>query len=136
LLDSQPEPIRGFNKLLGFHIVEWRADYVRVEMPIEEHHLNRSGTVHGGIYATLIDASGSFAGIYPVREGAGVRRCVTLTTTTSFLGQAKKGRLVCVSERKGGGKTIFIASSEVRDDKGNILAIGEGTYRYIAETPR
>ena len=56
--------------------------------------------------------------------------------TTSFLGQAKSGVLNCPARRRGGGKTIFMATGEVLDEGGKLIALGEGTFRYIAETPR
>ena len=55
---------------------------------------------------------------------------------TSFLGQAKSGLLSCLARRRGGGKTIFVATGEVLDAGGKLIALGEGTFRYIAETPR
>lgn len=127
--------IVGFNRLLGFRVVEWRPDFARVEMDVAEHHLNRSGIVHGGVLTTLMDAAGGYAGIHPLLDGTR-RRSVTLSMTSSYIGQAKSGTLACIAERRGGGKTTFVASTEVRDEHGNLLAIGEGTYRYIAETPR
>lgn len=127
--------MRGFNALLNFRIAEWRPDFARLEMSVEPHHLNRSGLIHGGLLATLIDATGGYAGVHPLADGKR-RRCVTLAMTTSYVGQAKGGVITCTAERRGGGKTIFVATAEVRDQDGNLLALGEGTYRYIAETPR
>jgi uncharacterized protein (TIGR00369 family) len=129
------ERLRGFNAELGFRIAEWRADFARFEMTLEDWHLNRSGVVHGGVLATLLDATLGFCGIYTGVPGR-ARRAVTLTMTTSYIGQAKSGVLSCSAQRRGGGKTIFMATGEVRDEAGNLLALGEGTFRYVAETAR
>ena len=129
------EAMVGFNAQLGFHLTEWREDYARVEVRLQPMHLNRSGVVHGGVLATLIDAAGGFCGVYTPEPGR-KRRVVTLTMTTSYLGQAKSGIIACTARRRGGGKTVFMMTAEVHDEAGNLLAIGEGTYRYIAETPR
>jgi acyl-coenzyme A thioesterase PaaI-like protein len=56
--------------------------------------------------------------------------------TTSFIGQARSGIVTCLGRRRGGGRTIFMASGEVVDAAGSLLAIGEGSFRYVAETPR
>jgi uncharacterized protein (TIGR00369 family) len=130
------ERFRGFNAILGFRMTEWRTDFTRIEVDIREPHLNRSGVIHGGVLATILDAALGYAGIYPVEDGGSPRRAVTLTLTTTFIGQAKEGTIVCTAERRGGGKSVFMATGEVRDGAGNLLAIGEGTFRYVNQTPR
>ena len=134
--DAPDADIVGFNALLGFRVAEWRPDWIRMEFDIAEHHRNRSGQVHGGVLATFLDATMSFSGCYPPSPGARRRRCVTLTLTTTFIGGAKSGTLACVAERRGGGNSVFMTSGEIRDDEGALVAIAEGTYRYISETLR
>src|SRR5437899_5714149 len=129
------ETMRGFNVLLGYRLAEWREDFARLELVLEPKHLNRSGVVHGGVLATMLDVTLGYAGVYTAEPGR-VRRAVTLSMTTSFLGQAKSGVLNCLARRRGGGKTIFMATGEVLDEGGQLIALGEGTFRYIAERPR
>lgn len=129
------ERMRGFNVLIGYRLAEWREDFARLELVLEDKHLNRSGVVHGGVLATMLDVTLGYAGIY-ANEPNRVRRAVTLSMTTSYLGQAKSGTLNCLAQRRGGGKTIYMASGEVLDEAGNLIAMGEGTFRYIAEIPR
>jgi len=134
-LPSDPnEILRGFNKILAFRIAEWRDGFARVEVDLQEHHLNRSGLVHGGVLAALIDAACGYTGVYPVTAGQ-VRRAVTLSMTTTFLGQAGFGIISCTAERRGGGKSIFMATGEVKGPDGQLVAIGEATYRYIPDKP-
>jgi len=135
LPDLPSEEFRGFNKELGFRMVEWSPDHAVLTLEVEPRHLNRSGIVHGGILATMIDAAGSYTGVYPLEPGR-TRRCITVSMTTSFLGQTKSGIITCTAHRMGGGKTIFTATAEVRSEDGTLLAIGQGIYRYIAEIPR
>jgi uncharacterized protein (TIGR00369 family) len=128
--------MRGFNALLGFRMEEWRDDYVRLAVTIEKQHLNRSGIVHGGVLATLLDAACGYCGIHPLEPGGAPRRAVTLSLTTTYVGQAKTGVLSCTAERRGGGRSVFMATGEVRDSAGALVAIAEGTYRYVNDTPR
>src|SRR6266849_2241494 len=127
--------MRGFNVLLGYRLAEWRDDFARLDLALDARHLNRSGVVHGGVLATMLDVALGYAGIFSAEPGR-VRRAVTLSMTTSFLGQAKSGMLSCLARRRGGGRTIFMATGEVLDEGGKLIALGEGTFRYIAETPR
>src|SRR5260221_4862344 len=131
----ESETMRGFNVLLGYRLAEWREDFARLELVLEPKHLNRSGVVHGGVLATMLDVTLGYAGVFTAEPGR-VRRAVTLSMTTSFLGQAKTGVLSCLARRRGGGKTIFMATGEVLDEGGKLVALGEGTFRNIPETPR
>jgi uncharacterized protein (TIGR00369 family) len=138
LLPEQPltapttEPLRGFNKMLGFRLAEWRDGFARMELDIDERHLNRSGILHGGVLSTLLDATLGYCGIYPLDPNRR-RRAVTLSMTTMFLGQAKSGTLVCTAERRGGCKTVFMATGEVRGSEDRLLATADGVFRYIAD---
>jgi uncharacterized protein (TIGR00369 family) len=129
------EQFVGFNKEQGFRFVAWAPDRAVLALEIEPRHLNRSGVLHGGVLAALLDAAGGFCGVYPVGEGR-VRRCVTVSMTTNYLGQTKGGTVTCTARLAGGGRTIFTATAEARGADGTLLAIAQGTYRYIAETPR
>jgi uncharacterized protein (TIGR00369 family) len=119
----------GFSQLLGYKLAEWRDGESVVALTIGPRHLNRAGALHGGVLTTLIDASGGYAGCYCAVPGH-ARRCVTVSLTTQFLAQTKAGLLTARAHVRGGGKRLFIASAEVHDDTGALLAIGEGVYRY------
>ena len=129
------ERLRGFNTLVGYRIAEWREDFARLELAIEDKHLNRSGFLHGGVLATMLDVTLGYCGIYDP-DPARIRRAVTLTMTTSYLGQTKSGIVSCSATKRGGGRTIFMATGEIVAEDGQLLALGEGTFRYIAQTPR
>ncbi len=133
-LPSASETMQGFNKILGFRMAEWRDGFARLELEIAPHHLNRSGILHGGVLSALLDATLGFAGVYP-KEAGKRRRAVTLSMTVAYLGQAQSGKITCHAERRGGGKTVFMASGEVRGPDGALLATGQGVFRYIAAAP-
>ncbi|EDP65965.1 hypothetical protein BAL199_04034 [alpha proteobacterium BAL199] len=132
--DRIVEDTVGFNAVLGFKLVEWTAQSAVMELPIQPIHLNRSNTLHGGILATLIDAACGYAGVW-MPQGEPIRKTVTLTLTTNFVGQVREGTIRAVALKKGGGRNIFFASCEVLDADGNLLAMGEGSYRYRRSDP-
>jgi uncharacterized protein (TIGR00369 family) len=127
----------GFRQLLGWRILEWRDGEAALTLTIGPRHLNRAGALHGGVIATLIDAAGGHAGTYCPEPGH-ARRCVTVSLTTQYLAQTKSGVLTARARVRGGGTRLFIASTEVHDSAGALLAIGEGVYRYRtgSENPR
>ena len=120
---------RGFNSLIGFDLVEWRSDLAVLELLLASKHLNRSGVIHGGLLATMIDAACGYAGCYCDTPG-NVRMAVTLSLTTSYLGSTSSGLLRCTANKRGGGRRIFSATAEVLTGDGAMIALGQSTYRY------
>lgn len=132
MLENEPPTKNSpgdFRRLIGLETRELRDGYAVMELVIGPEHRNSQGFLHGGILATMIDHSGGIAGCY-VPDGAS-RKAVTISLTTSFLAAAASGTITAVSRKRPGGKRIFVATTEVTDDAGRLLAIGEATYRYI-----
>ena len=123
------EPSSGFQRLLGYRLVEWRPDYAVVALEIKPEHLNRSGVVHGGVFSLLIDTACGFSATYCPKEGR-VRRVFALSMTTSFTGKVKAGEIKAIGHKKGGGYRIITCTAEVLDQDGKLVSIGQGTYRY------
>jgi len=132
--DADLEETAGFNAVLGMRLVEWSAGHAVMELPIQALHLNRSNALHGGVIATLIDAVCGYAGVW-VPEGEARRKALTLTLTTNYVGQVREGMVRATAVKKGGGRSIFFSSCEVRDSAGNLVAIGEASYRYRKSDP-
>ncbi|WP_226893810.1 PaaI family thioesterase [Nisaea sediminum] len=128
--DTPPslETMYGFNADIGFRLTEWTDGYAKMELDLTEKHLNRSGILHGGVLATMIDAVGGYCGVW-VPKGSDKKRALTLSLTTSYLGQAKEGTIVAYGKRRGGGKSVFFATCEVYNPEGVLIAMGEGTYK-------
>ncbi len=121
----------GFADLVGYELVTWQDDLAEVTLTLAQRHMNRSGVMHGGVLATLIDTACGYCGCY-TPEGAEPRRAFSLSLTTSFIGTAHKGaRLTARARRSGGGKSVFFADCEVLDDAGRVIGSGQGTFKYI-----
>jgi uncharacterized protein (TIGR00369 family) len=132
--DAPPPPsqtLHGpFAKLIGYEMSEWDADHATIVLTVEEQHINRSGVLHGGVLATIIDTACGFAGCYQAPP-LPCRRAMTLTLHTQFIGPAEVGaRLSATARRTGGGRQIFFSSCEVRDQDRRLIARGDGTFRY------
>ena len=115
--------------MLGYEIVEWERDRAVVQLVVGSGHLNLVGVVHGGVYAAIIDAVLGLSGIHCAVAGH-VRRAVTLSLTTQFVGQAHAGVLTATGARVGGGTSIFFAEGRILADDSRLLATGTGSFRY------
>ncbi len=131
---DKPHPFEapvGFGKLVGYRLTAWDHEHAELELHLEARHLNRSNVPHGGVITTLLDTVCGYAGTYSVDPGR-IRRAVTLTLTTSFLGQADAGTIVTARARRtGGGQTVFFARGELLDSEGRLIATAEGTFKYL-----
>ncbi len=120
----------SFADLIGYRLTAWREHEAEISFEVDARHMNRSGLLHGGVLATVIDAACGFAGCYEAPPGQG-RRALTLSLTTQYLGPVAAGtRLTATATRSGGGRTIFFSSCAVRDAEGRLVATGSGTFKY------
>ncbi len=124
------EAAGGFNALVGWEQVSARRDHAEVVLDIRPEHLNVKGAVHGGVLATLLDVTLSFAGTH---GRAPLASAVTLSLTTVFVKAVTSGRLRCVARRTGGGRTVYMAHGEILDDEGEIVATGDAVFRYMTD---
>jgi uncharacterized protein (TIGR00369 family) len=123
-------PPSGFKDLIGYRLVTWREGYAEVALDVADKHLNIVGIPHGGVLATLLDTASGYAGCWCSVPG-NQRRAVTLSLTTQFIGQARAGTTLTASARTiGGGRRIFFTRAEVHDAAGQLVAHGEGVFRY------
>lgn len=123
------EPPTGFQRLLGYRLIEWREGYATVEMTVKSVHLNRSGVLHGGVLATLLDTACGYAGCWCPHPGRR-RATLTLSFTTSYTGQISSGVVRAIGQKGPGGTRIYVCTGEVLDDSGRVIATGQGTFRY------
>ena len=132
LADERANP-SAFQEHMGYELLAWTPDHAVLGYSIQPEHMNRTGRLHGGVVATLLDTTMGYSGVHP-DGSSGARSCVTLSLTVNFVGAVSEGRLTIEARRTGGGKTIFFAEGNVRDAAGNLIATATGSFRYI--TPK
>ncbi len=120
----------NFADLIGYRLTAWREHEAEITLEVDARHMNRSGRLHGGVLATVIDAACGFAGCYEAPPGRG-RRAMTLSLNTQYIGPVPAGTRLTASARcSGGGRRIFFSTCEVHDQDGRLVATGSATYRY------
>lgn len=118
----------GFHAMLGYRQAGWEEDCAVIELELTPDHLNLGGVVHGGVLASLLDVVMAQAGTYCPYPGR-LRKAITLSMTTTFTGQCSGGVIRATGRKRAGGRRIFNSTGEVHDANGNLLAMGEGTFR-------
>ena len=117
-----------FHRFLGIQLVEEHEDGVTVELPISENFENSYGQVHGGVVATLIDASFGVA----IQQRFGEERpTATVDMTVSYLRPVANGVLQARSRFIKAGRTLVRGAVDVYDDEGRQLAAGLVTFMLL-----
>lgn len=114
----------GYISLLGIKVVEVREGYAKVEVEIDESHINPMGAAHGGLIFSLADVTaGSCANSFG-------NKASTLSSNINFLVPAMKGRkLTGESILIKNGKTVKVIDVQIKDDRDKIVA--KGTFSFF-----
>lgn len=124
------ELTEGLNGFLGFRLVDWREGFAQIAVDLEDQHKNRQGGLHGGVTASLIDATTGFCGVYELDPDKR-RGNVTVSLNVNFVGRAKGTTLTCTAKTIRAGRRIYFASAEVHDEHANLVASAEAVYAYV-----
>jgi uncharacterized protein (TIGR00369 family) len=119
-------PLNTIAQTLGYDITEASNGRVVVTVEPDDTHLNPSGTVHGGLAATLLDSCMGLA-IWSTLE-KGVSQ-TTLEFKISLIRPILPAMGVIRAEGVvlNRGRRIGTAEGRITDDKGRILAHGTTT---------
>ena len=115
-----------FSRHIGARVEEVEPGRALVYIDVEEFHLNGVGTLHGGVYASLIDNAMGLS----VLALVGVRTA-TIQMDVHFLGAVHAGRITCESEVVHRTRRTATAEARVRDADGELVALGTGTFRVF-----
>ncbi len=116
----------GFIAHVGACAPEAADGTARLEVDVDERHLNSSGAVHGGMLATLVDTT----------MGAAVRCAVTTESpatsqlTVTYLRPGRPGRLVVVATVSKRGESLTMCEADVTQE-GDTLVHALATFALV-----
>ncbi len=115
-----------FSKHIKVKVEEVEPGRAVLYIDAGEIHLNGNGTLHGGVYASLMDNA----------MGLSVSSLVGLRTATTqmnvhFLGAVREGRITCRSEVIHRTRRTATAEAHVYDGEENLVAMGTGAFRIF-----
>ena len=118
-----------FSRHIGAKVEAVEPGRATCYIDVDDVHKNGTGTLHGGVYASLIDNAMGLA----VLAFVGVRTA-TIEMNVHFLGGVTEGRITCISEVVHRTRRTATAEAKVYDDEGNLVAMGTGAFR-VFDTP-
>lgn len=112
----------------GCVIEEVTDGYAVISLKIERHHLNGNMTVHGGVFATLLDNAMGLAS----RAAAG-RFQATTHMNVHFLAAADEGTIFARGRVVHRTKRTVTTEARVETEDGTLLAMATGTFRVFRQ---
>lgn len=105
-----------FAALCGLELIEFRPGYSKVQVKINENHLNGAGIVHGGLLFTLADyCLGTAANAYG-------KVALALNTAMSFVAKSSDGILTAEAREISKSNKILTYNVEITNEEGKLLA--------------
>lgn len=117
---------------LGIRLVDVGTGHATFQIDVDQRHLNRQGSLQGGVAATLLDAACGYAGLAS-HESAALGNAVTVMLNISYIRKVSTGRLRCIGKVTRSGRTMYFSSGELVTDAGDLIATAQGVFKRNAE---
>jgi uncharacterized protein (TIGR00369 family) len=117
-------------ELISMEIRSLALGRSRLEILVQNKHIQPFGLVHGGVYSSVVDAAAFWAAYPLLEEGAGL---TTVEMKLNFLAPASEGYLIAKGRNIKTGKTLCLAEASIVDRKGALLAHGVATMMILKD---
>jgi uncharacterized protein (TIGR00369 family) len=101
-----------------------------VEILVQEKHFQPFGMVHGGVFASLVDAVAFWAVYTQVPEELGM---TTVELKLNYLAPLSTGRMIGRGKSLRVGKTLCLGEASVVSEEGNLLVHGTSTMMILKD---
>lgn len=115
--------------LLSMKILDIGIGFSVVEINLDQKHLQPFGLVHGGVFASIIDAAAFWAFFYEIEDQNTGATSVDLKL--NYLSPATSGKLIAKGRQIKHGRTLGYAEAHVTNESSKILAHGTSTLMII-----
>jgi uncharacterized protein (TIGR00369 family) len=119
-----------YQRFLGLQLTRYEEGLVEIHMPFRKEFLREDGSdwLHGGMISALIDIAGDYA-VYSKTGG----NVPTVDLRVDYLRPARRGHLTAIARTVKVGRRVSVADVEVKDEQGQVVAIGRGLYATPAQ---
>ena len=113
-----------YPRLLGMRLADICLDRCRIELDLDQRHMQPFGIVHGGVLATLVDTATFWAGYLRLPQGTGL---VNVDLKLNYLKAVTSGMLRVEGSCLRAGRQISVTEASVFDASGERVAHGTST---------
>ena len=108
-------------ELLEMKVCALGIGYARVEVDLQRKHLNPFGSLHGGVYSSLIDTAAYWSIYCELDERTGF---TSIDLNVNNLAMICDGKIIVEGKPIKIGRSICLAEATAKDADGKILAHG------------
>jgi len=119
-----------FFSLLSMQIRGLSWGESQLEILVQEKHLQPFGMVHGGVFASLIDAAAFWAVYTQVPDELGM---TTVELKLNYLAPLSTGRMLARGKSLRVGKTLCLGEASILNEEGTLLAHGTSTMMILKD---
>ncbi len=101
-----------------------------MEVTVQKKHFQPYGMVHGGVYASLVDAAAYWAVFTQIDDDA---RMITVETKVNYLAPASAGNLIARGKSIKVGRTLCLGEATIENGEGKILTHGTSTMMVLPD---
>jgi uncharacterized protein (TIGR00369 family) len=112
-------------ELLSMKLLDVGIGYSELEIDLAHKHLQPFGLVHGGVFASIVDAAAFWSVYYEIEDSR--TGLTTVDLKLNYLAPAAQGKMKARGSKIKLGRTLGYAEAVVRDLDGNMLAHGTST---------
>ena len=112
-------------KLLSMKLMDVGVGYASLEIELANKHLQPFGLVHGGVFASIIDAAAFWSVYFGIEDPAA--GLTTVDLKLNYLAPAISGKLLVSGRQIKVGRTLGYAEARVVDPSDTVLAHGTST---------
>ena len=111
----------GFDGLYGLEVLTISDEAVSAQVVVRDELKQPAGLVHGGVFASIAEATTSTATWYAVQDLGLTAQ--GLSNQTSFLRPIVEGTIHAVARRRHRGRTTWVWEVEITDDEDRLCAL-------------
>jgi uncharacterized protein (TIGR00369 family) len=116
--------------LLSIDIKDLGWGESHLEILVQEKHLQPFGMVHGGVFASLVDAAAFWAVYTQVPEDMGM---TTVDLKLNYLAPLTTGRMLAKGRSIRVGRTLCLGEASISNEDGLLLVHGTSTMMLLKD---
>jgi len=116
--------------LLSMEIRGLSWGQAQIEVLVQEKHLQPFGMVHGGVFASLLDAAAFWAVYTQVPDDLGM---TTVELKLNYLAPLSSGRMIARGKSLRVGKTLCLGEASIVNEEETLLAHGTSTMMILKD---
>ena len=117
-----------FSDSIGLELSEVCEGHIKITLPYRKSFENMQETIHGGIYATILDTTMGLT-----CRTLGYDAAITIHMSIQFIRPVREEAIYCTASVISANSKTMLVEGRLFDQKDNLVAHSTGTFRVIKD---